>query len=87
MGQFADADIVGDAKAGIFADMAARSPAARIVSAADVAPACLYFMESDFTMGETIRIDGRTPPQLAIAVLESPDCAGPQHHDYAWHLR
>jgi NAD(P)-dependent dehydrogenase (short-subunit alcohol dehydrogenase family) len=51
-------DIAGDAKAGLFADMAARLPAGRIATAADVAPAYLYLMESDFTTGETIRIDG-----------------------------
>jgi NAD(P)-dependent dehydrogenase (short-subunit alcohol dehydrogenase family) len=51
-------DIAGDAKAGIFAEMAARLPAGRIAAPADVAPAYLYLMESDFTTGETIRIDG-----------------------------
>jgi NAD(P)-dependent dehydrogenase (short-subunit alcohol dehydrogenase family) len=51
-------DIVGDAKAGFFAEMAARLPAGRISTAADVAPAYIYLMESEFTTGETIRIDG-----------------------------
>lgn len=51
-------DIAGDAKAGIFADMAARLPARRIATAADVAPTYLYLMESDLTTGETIRVDG-----------------------------
>jgi NAD(P)-dependent dehydrogenase (short-subunit alcohol dehydrogenase family) len=51
-------DVLGDAKSGFFADMAARLPSRRIASAADVAAAYLYLMESDFTTGETLRIDG-----------------------------
>ncbi|WP_309083195.1 SDR family oxidoreductase [Chelativorans sp.] len=51
-------DIVGEAKAGFFADMAARLPAGRIATVADVAPAYIYLMESEFTTGETLRIDG-----------------------------
>jgi NAD(P)-dependent dehydrogenase (short-subunit alcohol dehydrogenase family) len=51
-------DIVGEAKSGFFADMAARLPARRMATLADVAPAYVYLMESDFTTGETIRIDG-----------------------------
>jgi NAD(P)-dependent dehydrogenase (short-subunit alcohol dehydrogenase family) len=51
-------DIAGDAKAGFFAEMAARLPIGRIATAADVAPAYIYLMESEFTTGETIRIDG-----------------------------
>jgi len=51
-------DIAGEAKSGIFADMAGRLPSRRVASAADVALAYVYLMESDFTTGETIRIDG-----------------------------
>lgn len=51
-------DIAGDAKSGIFADMAGRLPSRRMASAADVALAYIYLMESEFTTGETIRIDG-----------------------------
>ena len=51
-------ELVGDAKAGYFADMAARLPAGRIATPADIAPAYLYAMESDFTTGETLHIDG-----------------------------
>jgi NAD(P)-dependent dehydrogenase (short-subunit alcohol dehydrogenase family) len=51
-------EIVGEAKSGFFADMAARLPARRIATPADVAPAYVYLMESEFTTGETIRIDG-----------------------------
>jgi NAD(P)-dependent dehydrogenase (short-subunit alcohol dehydrogenase family) len=51
-------DVAGDAKAGFFAEMAARLPAGRISTAAEVAPAYIYLMGSEFTTGETIRIDG-----------------------------
>jgi NAD(P)-dependent dehydrogenase (short-subunit alcohol dehydrogenase family) len=51
-------DIAGDAKAGFFDEMAARLPVGRIATAADVAPAYIYLMESEFMTGETIRIDG-----------------------------
>jgi NAD(P)-dependent dehydrogenase (short-subunit alcohol dehydrogenase family) len=51
-------EIVGEAKASFFADMAPRLPARRIASPADVAPAYIYLIESEFTTGETIRIDG-----------------------------
>lgn len=51
-------DVLGDAKAGFFADMAARLPSGRIATVADVAPAYLYLMGSDFITGETLRIDG-----------------------------
>ncbi len=51
-------EIVGEAKSGFFADMAARLPARRIATPADVAPAYVYLMESEFTTGETIHIDG-----------------------------
>jgi len=51
-------ELVGDAKAGYFESMAARLPIGRIAKPVDVAPAYLYAMESDFTTGETIHIDG-----------------------------
>ena len=51
-------EIVGEAKAGFFADMAARLPARRIATPADVAPAYIHLMESEFTTGETMHIDG-----------------------------
>lgn len=51
-------ELVGEAKAGFFADMATRLPSGKIPTAADVARAYLYLMESDFTTGETLRIDG-----------------------------
>jgi len=38
--------------------MASRLPSGRIATRADVAPAYVYLMESEFTTGETIRIDG-----------------------------
>lgn len=51
-------ELVGDAKSGFFADMATRLPSRRVATPADIAPAYLYLMESEFTTGETIRIDG-----------------------------
>ncbi|UDL88885.1 SDR family oxidoreductase [Mesorhizobium sp. PAMC28654] len=51
-------DIVGDAKSGFFADMAARLPVKRIATPADIAPAYLYLMQSEFMTGETVHIDG-----------------------------
>ena len=51
-------ELVGDAKAGYFESMAAQLPIGRIALPADIAPAYLYVMESDFTTGETIHIDG-----------------------------
>ena len=51
-------ELVGEAKASFFASMAARLPVGRIARPADVAQAYLYAMESDFTTGQTIHIDG-----------------------------
>jgi NAD(P)-dependent dehydrogenase (short-subunit alcohol dehydrogenase family) len=51
-------ELAGAAKAGYFEGMAARLPAGRIATPADIAPAYLFAMESDFTTGETIHIDG-----------------------------
>lgn len=50
--------LAGEAKAGLFEDMAARLPAGKIATPADIAPAYIYAMESDFTTGEAIHIDG-----------------------------
>ncbi|MGJ4858983.1 SDR family oxidoreductase [Labrys sp. La1] len=51
-------EIVGEAKSDFFAGMAGRLPVGRIAKPADIAPAYLYLMESAFTTGETIHIDG-----------------------------
>ncbi|QDQ79706.1 SDR family oxidoreductase [Paraburkholderia megapolitana] len=51
-------DMVGEAKVGYFAQMAARLPAGRIATPADVAAAYVYLMESELTTGETMHIDG-----------------------------
>jgi NAD(P)-dependent dehydrogenase (short-subunit alcohol dehydrogenase family) len=51
-------ELVGGAKAGYFEAMAARLPVGRVAAPADVAPAYLYAMESEFMTGETIHIDG-----------------------------
>lgn len=51
-------ELVGEAKHGYFESMAARLPSGRIAAPSDIAPAYLYSMESDFTTGETIHIDG-----------------------------
>jgi len=51
-------EIVGEAKAGFFAEMAPRLPAKKIATPADVARAYIYLMESELTTGETLRIDG-----------------------------
>jgi NAD(P)-dependent dehydrogenase (short-subunit alcohol dehydrogenase family) len=51
-------EIVGEAKASFFANMAPRLPAKKIPKPADVAAAYIYLMESEFTTGETLRIDG-----------------------------
>jgi NAD(P)-dependent dehydrogenase (short-subunit alcohol dehydrogenase family) len=51
-------ELVGDAKHGYFESMAARLPSGKIAVPSDIAPAYLYLMESDFTTGETIHIDG-----------------------------
>lgn len=51
-------EIVGAAKAGYFEAMAPRLPARKIASAADVARAYVYLMESEFTTGEVLHVDG-----------------------------
>ncbi|MBY3043348.1 SDR family oxidoreductase [Rhizobium leguminosarum] len=50
--------LVGSAKSGYLKYMAGRLPAGRIATLADVASAYIYLMESDFTTGETIHVDG-----------------------------
>jgi NAD(P)-dependent dehydrogenase (short-subunit alcohol dehydrogenase family) len=51
-------ELVGDAKSGYLAQMARQLPSGEIATTADVARAYLYLMESTFTTGETIHIDG-----------------------------
>jgi len=51
-------EIVGVQKTAIWSEMAARLPAGRIASPADVAPAYLYLMQSAFTTGTVLDIDG-----------------------------
>ena len=51
-------ELAGEAKAKYFESMAARLPSGRIATPADIAPAYVYLMESDFTTGQTIDIDG-----------------------------
>ncbi len=51
-------ELAGDAKSSYFESLAARLPAGRIATPADVAPAYIYAMESDFTTGQTLHIDG-----------------------------
>ncbi|KFL25532.1 hypothetical protein JP74_18755 [Devosia sp. 17-2-E-8] len=51
-------ELVGDAKGGYFDAMAARLPIGHIAAPADIAPAYIYAMESEFTTGETLHIDG-----------------------------
>jgi NAD(P)-dependent dehydrogenase (short-subunit alcohol dehydrogenase family) len=51
-------ELVGPGKVAILDDMASRLPARRIASVADVARAYLYLMDSEFTTGDTIHIDG-----------------------------
>lgn len=51
-------ELAGDAKLSYFEGMASRLPAGRIATPADIAPAYLYVMQSDFTTGQTIHIDG-----------------------------
>ncbi|TIP03935.1 MAG: SDR family oxidoreductase [Mesorhizobium sp.] len=51
-------EIVGEAKTGYFEQMGGRVPAGRIARPADIAPAYLYLMQTEFMTGETIHIDG-----------------------------
>lgn len=51
-------ELVGPAKSGILADLASRLPSRKVTTTADIARAYLYLLESEFTTGETIHIDG-----------------------------
>jgi NAD(P)-dependent dehydrogenase (short-subunit alcohol dehydrogenase family) len=51
-------ELAGEAKVGLFEDMAARLPVRKIATPADIAPAYIYAMESEFTTGQTLHIDG-----------------------------
>lgn len=51
-------ELAGEAKTAIWDQMAKRLPAGRIGSPADIARAYLYLMDSTFTTGTTLHIDG-----------------------------
>lgn len=51
-------ELAGEAKLALFEGMAARLPAGKVATPADIAPAYIYAMESDFTTGQTLHIDG-----------------------------
>jgi len=51
-------ELAGEHKSGLFENMAGQLPIGRIAKPDDVAPAYLYVMESEFTTGQTLRIDG-----------------------------
>lgn len=51
-------EIMGEAKRGVWDDMARRLPAGRIATPADIAPAYLFLMESELTTGTTLHVDG-----------------------------
>ena len=51
-------ELAGESKLSLFESLAARLPAGRVATPADVAPAYLFAMESDFTTGQTLHIDG-----------------------------
>ena len=51
-------ELAGEAKPNLFESMAARLPAGRVATPADIAPAYVFAMESDFTTGQTLHIDG-----------------------------
>jgi NAD(P)-dependent dehydrogenase (short-subunit alcohol dehydrogenase family) len=51
-------ELAGEAKLSLFESMAARLPAGRVATPADIAPAYIFAMESDFTTGQTLHIDG-----------------------------
>lgn len=52
------AALAGDGAVGYLDGMAASVPAGRVATPADIAPAYIFAMESDFTTGETIHVDG-----------------------------
>lgn len=51
-------ELAGAAKVSLFEDMASRLPAGRIATPADIATAYVYAMQSEFTTGQTLHIDG-----------------------------
>lgn len=51
-------ELAGAAKLSLFEGMVARLPVRKIATPADIAPAFIYAMESEFTTGQTIHIDG-----------------------------
>ncbi|WP_454858079.1 SDR family oxidoreductase [Rhizobium binxianense] len=50
--------LAGDMKPDLFKDMAARLPVGKIATPVDIAPAYIFAMESEFTTGQIIDIDG-----------------------------
>lgn len=51
-------ELAGEHKSALFEGMAEKLPSGRIAKPADVAPAYIYVMESEFTTGQTLQIDG-----------------------------
>jgi NAD(P)-dependent dehydrogenase (short-subunit alcohol dehydrogenase family) len=51
-------ELAGEAKLSFFQGMAARLPAGKIATPTDIAPAYVFAMESEFTTGQTLHIDG-----------------------------
>jgi NAD(P)-dependent dehydrogenase (short-subunit alcohol dehydrogenase family) len=51
-------ELAGEAKLSLFESLASRLPAGRVATPADIAPAYIFAMESDFTTGQTLQIDG-----------------------------
>ncbi|MEO8180726.1 MAG: SDR family oxidoreductase [Deltaproteobacteria bacterium] len=51
-------ELAGGAKLSLFEGMATRLPVGKIATPADIAPAYIFAMESDFTTGQTLHIDG-----------------------------
>ena len=51
-------ELAGEAKLSLFEGMTARLPARKIATPADIAPAYIFAMESEFTTGQTLDIDG-----------------------------
>ena len=51
-------EIAGKAKQEIWAQMASRLPARRIGTVADIAKAYVFVLESEFTTGTVLAVDG-----------------------------
>jgi NAD(P)-dependent dehydrogenase (short-subunit alcohol dehydrogenase family) len=51
-------ELAGETKLSLLESMASRLPAGRVAMPADIAPAYIFAMESDFTTGQTLHIDG-----------------------------